>query len=184
MTWLPRHSGRGKAGAHSASREELRLWASARRGDTAAMEKVYAEHGDDLLALAWTLLGNRADAKVVVIETLADACTASDLGCREPIDGTADPDLKRRLSRLTYERCRARPIVATGTAMPEVLSWQQRAAIALCMFGAHTCDEAASVLALTAATVAELLRSGLHELAPLLEGSATSSHTQSPVGGA
>lgn len=141
-------------------------------------------HGEAMLGLAVMILGGPAEAELAVVDAISDAYARS-LGTRAHDSGS----LRRELARLTYWRCiRGRgpgtandPPAATtvglepgsaslATESLRTLPVQERAAIALCLYGEHTYQEAADLLALPSETVAELLSLGLHRLAPHLRG--------------
>ncbi len=109
------------------------------------------------------------------------------MDCAESAD---ERRLRHELARLTYWGCiRSGVTNPAGEAglpsAPEVtrhvpapakrgldaLPDKERAAIALCLYGAHTYQEAADLLALPAEAVAHLLSLGLRKVGPLLEAS-------------
>lgn len=125
-------------------------------------------HGSSLFALARALLGDHDAAVRAVCLAMVDLYTWDVPGV-----GTS-PETLRRAAGLVFDRCEgglARQ--GAGSAAgghPAVvrlgeLAAAQRAAVALCVYGGHTYQLAAVRLELPAEVVADLLRSGLRELA-------------------
>lgn len=132
------------------------------------------EHGADLFSLAYTILGDHVEAEDVVAHLLSDAC-------RRP-HPNRDRGSRRNLSRRLYLSCTRvrigprlpyvpveRPVdrdAAAVTMMVRLgeLSEQQRAALALCLFGDHTYEQVADLIALPEPVVLQLLCSGLSEI--------------------
>lgn len=141
--------------------------------------RAFDRHGEALLCLASAMIGRGAAAESAVIETIADASARMDWTHPEDERG-----LRRELARLTYWRCvrwsgavsQDDPQTSVASLEPhrdadqptadalDGLSGQERAAIALCLYGAHTYQETAELLALPPETVARLLSFGLHRL--------------------
>lgn len=140
------------------------------------LAQAYDAHGSALFSLARVIVGEPTQAEAIVVHVLLDAETRSISGGGTPV--------RRHLARRVYLRCtRARlgvsstsgdlpsgdyrpttdpqtSIVATLSALSE----QQRAVIALCLYGDHTYRQVADVMALPASVVADLIRSGLQRL--------------------
>lgn len=125
-------------------------------------------HGTSLFALASALLGDRDAAVRAVCLAMVDLYTGDVPGA-----GTS-PETLRRAAGLVFLRCEgglARPSAARAAGGHPVavrlgeLAAAQRAAVALCVYGGHTYQLAAVRLGLPAEVVADLLRSGLRELA-------------------
>jgi len=135
------------------------------------------DHGPALYSLAFIILGERDQAEAAVVQVLLEARD------RPLLDAHADS--RRHLARCVYVRCtrarlgpgrgagdlpsgRHRPDDSSATTIITrlaELSEQQRAAIALSLYGDHTTTHIADLMSLPAPVVADLLRSGLHELA-------------------
>lgn len=141
------------------------------------LEELLESHGPDMYSMALIILGDRAQSEAVVVQVLFDALDRPLLDAHE--------DSRRHLARCVYLRCtrtrlgsgqgtdsllssrhwpdgRAATRIMTGLA---VLSGQQRAALALSLYGEHGFTQIADVMSLPAPVVAELLRSGLGDLA-------------------
>jgi hypothetical protein len=138
------------------------------------IDRLSAEHGSALSAMASIILIDRAEAETAVKRMLAHVC---DL----PI-AIHDSGTRKRLSRRLYLNCTWARLVSDGP--PEVPSWlepspdgfadsiarltalskQQRVAIALFLYGDHTYREMAELMAIPELVVLGLLRSGLAEL--------------------
>lgn len=132
------------------------------------------EHGAALCALAAVILIDREQAEDEVAKLLVHACSA-------PLT-TLDGGTRRVLSRQLYLNCTwARLVSGLSLSGPSAhqpstdsfadridqlaaLSEQQRAAIALFLYGDHSYQEVAELIALPAPVVVGLLRSGLAEL--------------------
>ncbi|MGZ5366934.1 hypothetical protein [Aeromicrobium sp.] len=138
------------------------------------VERLIAEHGSALSALASIILIDRAEAEDEVTRMLAHVCEL-------PI-AIHDSGTRKRLSRRLYLNCTWARLVSDGPpAAPSrlesspdgfdasiarltALSKQQRAAIALFLYGDHTYREMAELLAIPELVVLGLLGSGLAEL--------------------
>lgn len=132
------------------------------------------EHSADLFSLAYIILGDHREAEDVVAHLLSDACRRPH---RNPDRGS-----RRNLSRRLYLSCTRvrigprlpfvpadRPVDHDAAAVTVImrlgeLSEQQRATLALCLFGDHTYEQVADLIALPAPVVLQLLRSGLREI--------------------
>lgn len=147
-----------------------------RAGPTQTFEELLTSHGPALYSLALIILGDRASAEAAVAQVLLEARN------RPLLD--ANEDSRRHLARCLYIRC-TRTRLGTGelpdglgsnrhrpddfsatrimTRLAE-LSEQQRAAIGLSLYGHHTYTQIADLMSLPAPVVADLLRSGLHDL--------------------
>lgn len=132
-------------------------------------------HGSTLYTLAHVLAGDREHAEQLVLQAIFTGRAGG--VTRNP----ADPqDGLRRLARLIYLQWCAdvgpKSVPAASAPQPGALAGptlllglkamphEQRAAVALCMFGGHSYRQAAEVLVLPAEAVAELLRDALYEL--------------------
>ena len=137
-------------------------------------ESLAEEHGAALCALAAVILIDRERAEDEVARLLVHACS-------EPVT-TLDGGSRRVLSRRLYLNCAWTRLVS-GLSFSDpsahepstdsfadridqlaALSEQQRAAIALFLYGDHSFQEVAELIALPAPVVVGLLRLGLAEL--------------------
>jgi len=139
-----------------------------------AAAELYDAHGHALLGLAKLLLADRGEAEAVVVHVLRSAGRR-----RRASEDEAD---RRNLSRAVYLQAtrsrlgpRAEPhyLQARGAASTrwsvgglgvDTLSEQQRAVIALSLYGGHSHVDTAALLVLPTSVVDELLRSGLHRV--------------------
>jgi hypothetical protein len=128
-------------------------------------------HGSALFSLAWMILGDRDDAEFVAVQAVLDACSG-------PVHVAHASD-RWEMARYVYVRCVRHQQAAgrysqngspdhgesdTTSKTLELLSANERAAIALGIFGEHTYEEIADLMHLRRPEVAVLLRSGLHAL--------------------
>lgn len=132
-------------------------------------EQMCDAHAAALLALADIVLDDPDEAQSAVVEVLRAAGQQ-----QRAADDRAE---RRDLAAAVYVRCARSRLgprtpdhdrqVAPGGIHLQLtgLSDQQRAGIALSMYGAHTYTDTAELLSLPPAVVAELLRSGLARLA-------------------
>jgi len=140
------------------------------------IESLNAEHGTALHSLASVILTDRTQAEDAVTQLLAQACNEPPL--------TADGTSRRVLGRRLYLNCtwtrlvsglshgspspapsKPSPTGLTGTiAQLSALPEQQRAIIALFVYGDHTFEEVAELMSLPLPAVLTLARSGLDEL--------------------
>lgn len=141
---------------------------------TTSVEALYDDHGAALFAVARLLLDDLGDARGVVVDVLIE-------NGRRQLPGQ---DVRRYLACQVYLGCvRARMrrhavlpeseahtlpprAVRHTSAVPGLaeLSEQQRAAVALCLYGEHTYVDVADTLSLPPPVVTTLLRSGLRKL--------------------
>ena len=136
------------------------------RGPELSPEQFWDLHGAALFALAVALLGDREKALKAVCLAMVDLY-ADDI----PGDDPSSETLQRAAGHV-YHRCEGdltSPTAGPADAHPSVvrlgeLAAAQRAAVALCMYGAHTYQLAAARLGLPAEVVADLLNAGLREL--------------------
>jgi DNA-directed RNA polymerase specialized sigma24 family protein len=135
-------------------------------------EDLWNGHGQRLYSLAYALIGDETAAMQAVALGMVDlvrsdrAMSANDTGCA--------------LARHVYVRSVALSDEASPrTVLPPAMEWLaqladlQRASIALCAFGGHTCGCAAEVLGIAVPVVAQLLTSGLAEIGRMITTSAT-----------
>lgn len=153
-----------------------------RGGGSGFANHAYDHHGTSMFCLAMVVTGRAAEAEMAVVDAISEARGRS--SCTRADDHDS---LRHELARLTYWRCiRGRgpgtmdyvpsaPTVgfdhrsgALATESLRTLPVQERAAIALCLYGEHTYQEAADLVALPPTTVAGLLSVGLRRLAPAL----------------
>lgn len=133
-----------------------------------AAVRVYDQHGGALYALASVLTGDSLTAEEVVVRVVCAAGAAASPG--------VPAELCRDLARSVYVECndlgsrgsarsaRGTRIVRGPAARLVDLSTEQRAALALAMFGGADYHWVADVMGLTPAEVAEHLRDGLRSL--------------------
>lgn len=149
------------------------------RDDRTAAGRLCDDHGIALYLLACALTGSGEDARFLVAEAITDFSARPARTDRRTTD-----EVRTELARLVYrgnsrggggyaqpQTLRPRAAAADRVPLPEAMSWlravsaRQREAIALCLYGGLTYRDAADVLALPASQVADLLSSGLRELA-------------------
>jgi len=142
-----------------------------RRTRPAAAAELYDTHARDLLGLAKILLADRRDAEAVVVHVLRGAGSR-----RRAADDRGDRHTLAREVYLRATRSRLGPSAeprdregALPRGSPDDLGWaalsdQQRAVIALSLYGEHSHFDTAALLALPTSVVDELLRSGLHRI--------------------
>lgn len=129
-------------------------------------EDLWNSHGRTAYMLALALLGDETSAMRAVASGMADFAR-SDVS-------TSAPDARRSLARHIYWRSTEHTADITGTQpLPQPMVWLtqlarlQRTCLALCLFGGHSHQEVAGLLAVPPLTVARMLTSGLHELGRL-----------------
>lgn len=145
------------------------------RGDAcpSAPEVLYDAHASNLLALAHFLLSSAQEAEHVVAHVLREALAQP----RARDYRTDRCNLAREVYlRATGARSGPRPDTevvpnshaAAGSRASSIiaadLSDQQRAVIALSVFGSHSHVQTADLLSLSTGVVDDLLRSGLHRV--------------------
>ncbi len=139
----------------------------AAHGREVSPEQFWELHRAALFALAVALLGNREAALKAVCLAMVDLYAENSLG-----DDMSSETLRRAAGHV-YNRCEGgltSPTAAPAAgAHPGVvrlgeLATAQRAAVALCVYGAHTYQLAAVRLGMPAEVVADLLNAGLREL--------------------
>lgn len=151
-------------------------------------EQFWDLHGTLLFSLACALLGDEAAALRAVSLGMVDLYSWSDAQADESPEVTLAAG-----AGCVYTRCYAglsEPLLGRSMTVPPLMFWLgelargQRAALALCVFGGHTYQQAATRLDIPAEDAANLLRSGLHDLCRLAasgsESSAWSSGEPSP----
>ncbi|QIK76111.1 RNA polymerase sigma factor [Nocardioides piscis] len=127
------------------------------------VEEVWDHHGTSLYTLACALLGDEAAATQAVTLAMADLARSA--------DGWSTTDVRATLVRGVYEHSQAIVDLTPRTLdLPPAMAWLervaplQRACLALCLFGGLTHRQAADLIDVPSATVAELLTAGLKEL--------------------
>jgi len=131
-------------------------------------EAFWDGHGASLYALACALLVDEEAALRAVALAMVDLYSPAG------VDAEVSPEVTlRTAAACVYMRCHdgltATPIVRTMTT-PPLMVWLgelargQRAALALCVFGGHTYQQAATRLDLPLEVAADLLTSGLRDL--------------------
>lgn len=133
---------------------------------TGQAEDLWERHGRSAYAIGCVLLGDAAAA-----------ARAVELGMADFVQSTgrvSASDARRSIARHIYRRSQELSVDTSRTLrMPPAMVWisqlaqQQRACLALCLFGGHTHREAAALLGVPPTTVAALLTSGLTELGRL-----------------
>ena len=130
-----------------------------------ALRRLWDGHGAAAYALACALLGDEVAAADAVRLAMADLAR----------DAPDEPEeVRRRLVRHVYRHAQEPAERAPGAArLPRAMVWLstlaqlQRASLALCVYGGLTHREAAALLDVPPATVADLLTAGLRELGRL-----------------
>lgn len=133
---------------------------------TPPLEDLWELHGGHLYGLACALVGDEAAAVRTVTLAMVDlARTAAGEWPEDP--------LHYLVGRVYWRSTEVSTPPSGMSHLPPVMTWLaqlaqlQRASLALCVFGGHTHREAAELLGVPHATVAELLTAGLHELGDL-----------------
>jgi RNA polymerase sigma-70 factor (ECF subfamily) len=184
---------RGSAGAGTlgaVSPPDFELIARIRGGDETAVTAVYDRHAAPLLALAYRILGDRADAEDVVLEALArvwreaerfDAARGSLRAWLTVMVRSRALDLiraRRRSERLTADAARGNPEAAVVLGDPAEederrgrvlaalaeLPAPQREAIELAYYGGLSQSEIAERLGAPLGTVKTRIRDGMQKL--------------------
>jgi hypothetical protein len=172
------------AGKCRQGRSELSMFgpgkANRARGPVAARcdsgADIYDRHADGLYRQALLTLGDAGLAEQVVCDVIVDECT------RVPSSAGGTGDASYRLPVSAYRRCRElahgpswhnRPPgqrVAGGVARCidpcGLLSWEERGALGLVLFGGLGYLQASHEVAISPLDTAALLRAVLHRLAP------------------
>lgn len=155
------------------SREQVALPTGPGRGAAGGTEpeEFWDLYGTQLFALSCALLGNEAAALRAVSLAMVDlySPSADEVGLLPEVT-------LRSGAECVYNRCHAglaeTPLGRTIT-IPPLMVWLgelamgQRASLALCVFGGHTYQQAATRLDISSELVADLLTSGLHDLCRL-----------------
>lgn len=146
--------------------QDHRVYSRHGRGSRLALlqlEEAWERHGRSVYALACTLLGDREAAAKAVTLGITDLARSDHRGSAS--------DIRRCMARHVYWRTQElTALEPTAFHLPPAmaglsrLAQLQRACLALCVFGGHTYREAAAVLGVPPATVAELLTAGLREM--------------------
>jgi hypothetical protein len=130
------------------------------------LQLLWDRHGRAVHALACALLGDEDAADRAVALGMTDLARSTE---RVSVDNA-----RRLMARYVYRRTQdLAGRTPTTLDLPPVMVWLgqlahlQRASLALCVFGGHTHREAAGLLGVPPATVAELLTAGLRELGRL-----------------
>lgn len=138
--------------------------ATGSRGSTP--RDLWDRHGGSAYALACALLGNETAAAEVVRLAMADLARSTDVRSHD--------QARRELARSVYRHAPEPPGgTADAVQLPRPMVWLsrlarlQRASLALCVYGGLTHREAADLLDVPPATVADLLIAGLRELGRL-----------------
>src|SRR4051794_7296075 len=148
-------------GVHSTSEAEA--------GTAPGLEELWKRHGRALYAFACALLGDEAAAVQAVTLAMVDlARTSADEWPRE-IPRYLSERVYWRSQALTMERSSPSPVLPIMGWLAR-LARLQRTCLALCAFGGYPHREAADLLDVAPATVAELLTTGLRELGHLAAG--------------
>jgi DNA-directed RNA polymerase specialized sigma24 family protein len=136
------------------------------RSRRAAPGELWDRHGSSAYALACALLGDEAAAAEAVRLAMADLVRSTHV--------LTDDQARRLLTRSVYRHApehAGKP--ADDGSLPRPMVWLsrlarlQRASLALCVYGGLTHREAATLLGVPPATVAELITAGLRELGRL-----------------
>lgn len=131
-------------------------------------EQFWDLHGTSLFSLARALLGDEAAALRAVSLGMVDLYSGSDAQADESPAVTLAAG-----AGCVYNRCYAglsEPPLGRTMTVPPLMFWLgelargQRSALALCVFGGHTYQQAATRLDIPDEEAANLLRSGLHDL--------------------
>ena len=137
----------------------------------ATAHDLWDRHGDSACLLACALLGHEAAYAEAVQQAMADLARSGDV--------RSDDEARRFLARSILRHARRLPSrSADATRLPAAmvwlsrLAWLQRASLALCVYGGLTHREAAALLDVPPATVADLLTAGLRELSRLVTADA------------
>lgn len=139
--------------------------------DPVEAERLIDDHAGSLFAAACLILTDRDAAVSSTVEAFRAAWSA-------PVRGACNPG-RRELVRYLYLECQHRLAAGSTTNAQEpspegsgwammaalgLLSQHQRSVLALGLYGELTYQQIADLVDLPAPTVADLIRSGLHEL--------------------
>lgn len=114
---------------------------------------LYERYGTDAYAFARLLVDDDEDALPLAAHALLDAS-----GGREPLVD------QRRLARHLYVLATWGRSAQLDQGHPSPLTWAQRTAIGLAVFGRHDYREIADLMDITPESSAQLLRSGLRRV--------------------
>jgi hypothetical protein len=135
------------------------------RSRRARPSELWDRHGSSAYALACALLGNRGSAADAVVLAMSDLARSGDV---------SDDQARRLLARSIYCHGAVSGVPASAAErLPLPMVWLsrmarlQRASLALCVYGGLTHRDAADLLGVPSATVAELITAGLRELSRL-----------------
>ena len=138
------------------------------------LEALWDRHGRSVYELACALLGDEAAAIQAVTLGMTDLAHTP--------DGASAQDARRSLAQHVYWRSQELIGETSRTLqLPPAMVWLQqlaqlqRTCLALCLFGGHTHREAADLLGVPPTTVAELLITGLREVARSAAGKTATS---------
>lgn len=109
-------------GASSGKAEDLALAEACAKGDAAAFEKLYHDHGERMKSIAFNHLGNRADAEDAVQETFAKVHRAASTYNGTSAFGTW---LHRILVNTCYDILRKRQVRPQETDLDALLGAKQ-----------------------------------------------------------
>lgn len=133
------------------------------------LEALWDRHGKSVYALACALLGDETAAAQAVTLGMTDLARSA--------GSVSTNDARRSWARHVYWRSQELAGETSRTPhLPPAMVWLgqlaqlQRACLALCLFGGHTRREAADLLGVPPATVADLLTAGLREVKRLAAG--------------
>ena len=127
------------------------------------LAELWDRHARSVYSLACTLLGDEAAASRAVMLGVTDLARTGRLVSAEDALRLMARHVFWRSRELADETPRSRDLSPAMVWLGR-LAHLQRASLALCVFGGHTHREAAGLLDVPPATVAELLTSGLREL--------------------
>lgn len=128
----------------------------------ATPQELWDRHGEPAYALACALIGDQAAAAEAVRLAMADLSRAEDV--------RTEDEARRFLAGAVLGHTPASKVTADPHRLPRPMVWLarlaglQRTSLALCVYGGLTHREAAALLDVPPAAVAELITAGLREL--------------------
>lgn len=133
------------------------------------LEDLWDRHSVAVYTLAFALLGDEASAGRAVQLGLGDLASSHPRVANHDALRSWAGHVYRHSQDLVDEVDSTRPAPSAMDSLRQ-LAHQQRAALALCLFGGHTSRDVASLLGLAPKAVADLLRNGLREAERLTAG--------------
>jgi len=130
--------------------------------------RVFDSHGADLYLLAQALTGSAYRAEEVTVSVIAQWCVESS-DQHPPAGSRDDLEARRELGRRVFARCQhhdtdATPFASGATLALDREAYEQRSALALCLFAQASAGEAGALLGISTAQVYLYLTRALNDL--------------------